>query len=157
YNGVQGGGATWRLPRKPRKHETHENYKKSFSWVSSFRAFRGYSEYRPEGRGSLRERLRDLEALPVRLARQQPIRVLVVHEALFAPVERERAADAVRDVREMRQRRREVPFHDVAGEQLRIAGADCVDEVLIVRRFDRGQPGRLDLLTRGHVRSRTFF
>src|SRR5262245_43202023 len=33
YNGVQGGGATWRLPRK---HETHENYKKSFSWVSSF-------------------------------------------------------------------------------------------------------------------------
>src|SRR5262249_36785849 len=88
------------------------------------------------------ERARDLEALAV-LAREQTVGVLVVDEPLGLPVERQRAADAVRDVREVRQRRREVPFVPVAVEQLRIAGADRVDEVLIVRVLGRRQTGRL--------------
>ena len=59
-------------------------------------------------------------------------------------VERERVADAVRDVREVGKRRRQVAFHDVAGELLRIVGADGVDEVLIVRelRSSSGRPAR---------------
>ena len=51
------------------------------------------------------------------------------------------AADAVRNVAEVRQRRRHVAFEHVARQHLRIAGADRVDEVLVVRRT-RSSSGR---------------
>src|SRR5437879_10152889 len=46
-------------------------------------------------------------------------------------------------------------FHDVAREQLRIARADRVDEVLIVRILDRRETRRLVAFTGMRIRSRT--
>ena len=69
--------------------------------------------------------------------------LLVVHELLRLAVEHQRAADAIGNVGEVRQRGRQVPFEHVAGQHLRIVGTDRVDEVLIVRRLGRRQPDRL--------------
>ena len=58
------------------------------------------------------------------------------------PSKRQLPADPVGDVRQVRQRRRQVALLDVAGEHLRVVRADGVDEVRVVRR----------LLAREHVR-----
>src|SRR5439155_7605067 len=50
------------------------------------------------------ERRRNLESLAIRLARQQPIGLLVVDELLVLAVEDQRPADAIGDVAEMRER-----------------------------------------------------
>src|SRR5438045_1982541 len=89
------------------------------------------------------ERRGNLEAFPVSgFAHQQLVRLLVVDKRLRASVERELAADAIRNVAEVRQRRGQVAVENAAGQHLRIAGADRIDEVLIVRRFRRRQADR---------------
>ena len=71
---------------------------------------------------------------PLRYSRVRSLSAsLVVDERLRLAVELQLTADAVRDVAQVRQRRRQVAFEDVAGQHLRIVGADRVDEVLIVR------------------------
>src|SRR5688500_16693373 len=85
--------------------------------------------------------LRNLEALAI-LARAQLVGLLVVLHRLALAVELDLVADAERDVREVRQRGRQVPFEDVAGEDLRIARADRRDEVAVVPALLGGQPGR---------------
>src|SRR5207247_1101761 len=84
----------------------------------------------------------NLEPLSV-LARQQAVSLLVVDELLRLSVEYQRAANEVRDVAEMRQRRRDVTLEHVAREQLRIAGTDRIDEVLVVRVLGRREARRL--------------
>src|SRR5712692_11833264 len=54
----------------------------------------------------------------------------------------------------MRQRRGQVPLENVARDQLRIAGADRVDEILVMRVLGRRQTGRLGVRVR-RVRSRS--
>src|SRR5437867_6695529 len=103
------------------------------------------------------ERRRDLESLAVALLPvEQLVGVLVVRELLGLAVESQLAPDAVRDVAEMRQRRGQMSFEDVAREDLRIARADRVDEVLIVRILRRRQPGRTLVRIR-QVGARSFF
>ena len=100
--------------------------------------------------------LRDLEPFAI-FARQEPIGVFVADERLLLAIEHERAADAIRDVRQVRQRRREMAFEDVARQDLRIASADRVDEVLVVWILRRRQPGRLSAFTRRQICARAFF
>src|SRR5437773_12579325 len=80
----------------------------------------------------LRHRLGDLESFAI-LPGQEPVGFLVVDEGLGFAVEHERAPGEIRNVGQVRQRRRQMTLEDAAGEDLRIAGADRIDEVLVVR------------------------
>src|SRR5204863_4160396 len=81
---------------------------------------------------------------------------LVVDELLRLAVERQLTAGAVRRIAQMRQRRGEMAFEHVAGQQLRIVRANRVDEVLIVRILRRRQTGR-PLVWIRRVGARTLF
>src|SRR4051812_19708585 len=77
------------------------------------------------------------------LAREEAVGVLVVHEGLALSVERQLPSSAVGDVRELRQGRGEVPFVDVARQDLGILGAERFDEVLVMRRLDTREHPRV--------------
>src|SRR5262245_61531890 len=95
------------------------------------------------GRLLRRSGLRHFEALAV-FAREQFVRLLVPTLDRFGlAVELDLVADAVGDVREVRQRGGQVSFQDVAGQDLGIVRADRVDEVAVVAAFDRRQPDGL--------------
>src|SRR4051812_32259502 len=113
------------------------------------RADEGRGRRRLALRGLLRrERLRDLEPLPVFAGQELGRLLLVPLERLGLAVELQRMAGEIGDVGQVRQRRRQVPFQDLAGEHLRIVGADRVDEVLVVRELDGREPLRLGRLLR---------
>src|SRR4051812_41217869 len=113
------------------------------------RADEGRGRPRLALRGLLRrERLRDLESLPVFAGQEFGRLLLVPLERLGLAVELQRMPREIGDVRQVRQRGRQVPLQDLAGEHLRIVGADRVDEVLVVRELDRREPLRFRRLLR---------